>query len=163
MKKLILVRHAKSSWQTAAQSDFDRPLNDRGHRDAPVMARRLKAKMPVIDAFISSPAKRAFTTAGYFADAYQLTEKQIIQVPRLYHAAPAVFGELINELDDALNTVVLFSHNPGITDFINKFTDVRIDNMPTCAIFAVEIDTAHWKEADAAGKKFLFFDYPKNI
>jgi phosphohistidine phosphatase len=163
MKKLILVRHAKSSWQTAVQSDFDRPLNDRGHRDAPVMAKRLKEQVPVVAAFVSSPAKRAFTTAGYFADAYKISEKQIIQIPRLYHAPPSVFTEVISELDDALDCVVLFSHNPGITEFINELTQVRIDNMPTCAIFAIEIAADHWKEIASASKKFLFFDYPKNV
>jgi phosphohistidine phosphatase len=163
MKKLILVRHAKSSWQTAAQSDFERPLNDRGHRDAPVMAKRLKQLMPDVDAFVSSPAKRALTTAGYFAAAWKISEKQIIQVPSLYHAPPAVFTEVIRELDDALTCVALFAHNPGITEFINELTQVRVDNMPTCAIFAVEIAADSWKQLETAEKKFLFFDYPKNV
>lgn len=162
MKKVILVRHAKSSWQTAAQTDFERPLNDRGHRDAPVMAKRLKEKQPMIDAFISSPAKRAFTTAAYFAEAWNLKEKDIIQQPRLYHAPSAVFSDVISQLDDALNTVVIFSHNPGITEFVNNIADVRLDNMPTCAVFAVQIESESWKNLETAEKKFLFFDYPKN-
>lgn len=163
MKTVILVRHAKSSWQTGAQTDFERPLNDRGHRDAPVMALRLKEKIPVINAFVSSPAKRALTTATYFIETWQLTQHDIIQQPRLYHATPAIFQEVIAQLDDALDTVAIFSHNPGITEFAAEFAGVRIDNMPTCAMMAVEIHTNSWSAARTAEKKFLFFDYPKNV
>lgn len=161
MRKLILVRHAKSSWQNLEQSDFDRPLNDRGRKNAPVMAQRLYNRMPEINAFVSSPARRAFTTAAYFAKAYQVKEEAIHQVSVLYHASPAIFAHVIGELENDWKTVVMFSHNPGITDFINSLTSVRIDNMPTCGVFAVEADCASWAEWAEAEKHFLFFDYPK--
>lgn len=162
MKSLIIIRHAKSSWDFSTLNDFDRPLNERGHRDAPMMAKRLLDKKIAIDAFISSTAKRAFTTAVYFAEAYDVKEKHIIKVPELYHAAPAVFYDVIKTVDDNLNTIALFSHNPGITDFVNQLTDVRLDNMPTCGVFAITIKTESWKKFAVAEKDFWFFDYPKS-
>ena len=162
MKSLIIIRHAKSSWDFSTLNDFDRPLNERGHRDAPIMAKRLLDKKIAIDAFISSTAKRAFTTATYFAEAYDVKEKHIIKVPELYHAAPAVFYDVIKTVDDNLNTIALFSHNPGITDFVNQLTNTKIDDMPTCAVFAITIETESWKNFVNAEKDFWFFDYPKS-
>lgn len=161
MKKLIVVRHAKSSWQNVEQSDFDRPLNDRGKKNAPVMAKRLHSREPEIDAFVSSPARRAFTTATFFAEEYGVNESAIIQVRELYHAPSATFYKTIAGLDDNWHSVILFSHNPGITDFINTLTHVRIDNMPTCGVFAVTAPVTSWAEFATAEKHFHFFDYPK--
>src|SRR5437870_1380458 len=98
MKKLLLIRHAKSSWDEITQKDFDRPLNDRGHKDAPKIAKRLLKKDISIDAFISSPAVRALTTAEYFAEAFDVKKKQIVQEPALYLAEPKVFFDVISKL-----------------------------------------------------------------
>jgi phosphohistidine phosphatase len=162
MKQLLIIRHAKSSWDFSVLNDFDRPLNERGHNDAPLMVKRLLQKKISIDAFVSSTANRAFTTAAYFAKAYDVKEKNIIKVPELYHAAPKIFYTVITSLNDSLQTVALFSHNPGITEFVNDLTNTRIDNMPTCGIYAIKTDADSWKEFYPAKKKFWFFDYPKN-
>jgi len=162
MKQLLVIRHAKSSWDFSTLSDFERPLNERGHKDAPHMAKRLLDKGIVIDAFISSTAKRAFTTAGYFAKAYGKEEKSIIQVPELYHAAIPVFYDVITETDSQLNTIAIFSHNPGITSFVNELTKTRIDDMPTCGIFAVTVHSDIWSDFKNSKKEFWFFDYPKS-
>lgn len=161
MKTLLIVRHAKSSWDSADISDIDRPLNDRGKRDAPVMAQRLIKAGVVIDRFVSSPAKRARSTAEHFAHAYDRKSKEILQVPDLYHADIPLFKQVVAGLDDDDDTVAIFSHNPGITAFANALTDIRLDNMPTCAIFAVRNEVAHWKDFFSGGAKFWFFDYPK--
>ena len=163
MKQLLIIRHAKSSWDINILNDFDRTLNERGHSDAPKMANRLLAKNINIDALVSSPAKRAFTTASYFAKAYNETEEDIIQIEELYHASVTVFYNVIGNIDDKFNTVAIFSHNPGITDFINELTNTRIDDMPTCGIFAINIDAKNWTNFKKATKQFLFFDYPKAI
>jgi phosphohistidine phosphatase len=161
MKNLLVIRHAKSSWDNFTQPDFDRPLNDRGNRDAPVMAKRLLKREVAIDAFVSSPANRALTTATYFAEAYDKKLKHIVQVDILYHAEVNVFYKVIDELDDHFKTVAIFSHNPGITEFVNSLTNTRIDNMPTCGIFAVKASIKNWKHFAAEKKDFWFFDYPK--
>lgn len=163
MKQLIIVRHAKSSWALSGQDDFDRPLNDRGHRDAPVMATRLVQKNIQIDAFVASPANRALTTAQYFAKAYGRKKEEVLQFPELYHALPATFYEVITQMDDRYTTVAIFSHNPGITAFANMLTNASIDDMPTCAVFGVSAETDSWRDFTDAVKSFWFFDYPKSV
>lgn len=163
MKQLLVIRHAKSSWDLTGLSDFERPLNERGKRDAPVMAQRLLDRNIQIDAFVASPAKRAKKTAELFCAVYKVQKEDIIFVSSLYHAPAEVFYDVIAKLDDAFNTVAIFSHNPGITNFADKLTDkVRIDDMPTCAVFAVSVNIDKWSGFKKAEKEFLFFDYPKN-
>lgn len=162
MKILLVVRHAKSSWDNSVLSDFERPLNDRGKKDAPVMAERLKDKKIKIDAYISSPAKRAKKTAKIFMEEFGAKEKDLTLVQSLYEASVDDFYHAVERLDDKDDTVALFSHNPGVTDFINSLECSPIYNMPTCGVYALKINTKHWKEFKEAGKEFLFFDYPKN-
>ena len=161
MKTLILVRHAKSSWDDLGLNDFDRPLNDRGKKDAPKMAERLSKKKIAVDAFISSPAKRAARTAKICAEEFKAKKKDIIFKTELYLASENVLYDVIEKTADELNTIAVFSHNPGITDFANDLTEIKIDNIPTCGIFAVKIDSKHWTEIKDAKKEFWFFDYPK--
>jgi phosphohistidine phosphatase len=162
MKTLILVRHAKSSWDDAGMDDFDRPLNERGKKDAPEMAKRLLDKKVKIDLFISSPAKRALKTAKLFAEEFKEDKESIQLVESLYHASVTAFLETVSSLKDAGNSAIIFSHNPGITEFANTLTNVRIDDMPTCSIFAVQADADKWADFIKSEKSFLFFDYPKN-
>jgi len=163
-KTLLIIRHAKSSWEWNTLNDFERPLNERGKKDAPMMAERLKTKNILIDAFVSSPAKRARITAEYFAETYHQKKDDIILISKLYHASLATFFEVVNELNDDWSSVAIFSHNPGITEFVNQLVDsVCIDNMPTCGIFAISIKAASWKHFKDAHKEFLLFYYPKSI
>jgi len=161
-KTLLLVRHAKSSWDNLSLSDFDRPLNDRGKNDAPKMAKRLRKKDVKIDAFVSSPAKRAKKTAQCFITEYGKDENKIIFISSLYEASVSDFNAAIKNLDDKYNSVAIFSHNPGITQFANELiSGADIDNMPTCSVFAVRSDIKSWSEFYQTPKEFLFFDYPK--
>lgn len=162
MKTLLLIRHAKSSWDNSILSDFERPLNERGKQDAPMMAKRIKEKKIKIDSFISSPAKRAKKTSEIFMKEYEQKEKKLILVPSLYEASENDFYHTIENLNDKEDTVALFSHNPGITDFINSLECSPVYNMPTCAVYALEIKIKHWKDFKEGTKKFLFFDSPKN-
>lgn len=162
MKELLVIRHAKSSWANAFQGDFERSLNDRGHRDAPAMAERILKRGIGIQCFASSTANRALTTAVYFAEAHGKSRKDILLFPELYHAPEETFYQVIAKLPDHSNTVALFSHNPGITDFVNNLTNTRIDNMPTCGIFAIKANTNEWNLFERTEKEFWFFDYPKN-
>lgn len=162
MKTLLLVRHAKSDWSDGTLSDFDRPLNERGKRDAPVMAQRLLDKKVVIDLFVSSPAKRAKKTAITFAEAYGKKKEDVLFIDELYAASTDTFETVIKKLDDQFSSAAIFSHNPDITYFANSLADARIDNMPTCSIFAVTADCDRWADFENAEKTFLFFDYPKN-
>ena len=161
MKTLLIIRHAKAE-SSFTLNDFERPLNERGKKDAPVMAQRLLEKKIVIDAFISSPAKRAKKTVELFYETYK-AHGDIILISALYHAPAEIFFDVIKEVDDKFDTIAVFAHNPGITYFVNQLAAVRIDNMPTCAVFAVNVNCNSWKDFAKAKKAFLFFDYPKFI
>jgi len=161
MKSLLLVRHAKSSWENDALNDFDRPLNERGKKEAPEMAKGLIKNKIDIDCFISSPARRAKKTAKLFVNEYERDESEILLIAELYHASVQTFINVVSELNDSYETVAIFSHNPGITEFVNILTDVRIDNMPTCGIFAVKSEINSWAGFADAKKALWFFRYPK--
>jgi phosphohistidine phosphatase len=160
MKILILVRHAKSSHSFGISSDFDRPLNDRGFREAAEMGKKLFKKKISVDLFVSSPAVRAKTTAELFAAEYDRKMKEILFVPSLYNAGPEQFSEVVSGLDDQFKHVALFSHNPGITEFSSSLTDTHITQMPTSSVFAVSAETDTWKDFALAKKNFLFFYKP---
>ncbi|MBM3416561.1 MAG: histidine phosphatase family protein [Bacteroidetes bacterium] len=161
MKQLILVRHAKSDWGNPGLDDLDRPLNERGKKDAPAMARRLLDKKIKIDLFVSSSAKRAARTAKAFAEEFEAKKKKLLFKEELYLPASSAFYDVIAEIDDKFDNIALFSHNNGITDFANQLTDTRIDNIPTCGVFAVKADCSKWKDFREARKELWFFDYPK--
>ena len=161
MKALLLVRHAKSDWSLDVE-DFDRPLNLRGQTDGPEMAKRLIENKIEIDLFVSSPAKRAMSTAACFAEAYNKKPADILSVLSLYEPTIAAFYNAIKNFDDELKTISLFSHNPTITEFANQLTSLKIDDMPTCGVFAVKADAEKWKDFSTAKKECWFFDYPKN-
>ncbi len=163
MKTLLLIRHAKSSWDDPSQNDFDRPLNARGLKDAPMMAKRLLEKKVKIDVFISSPANRAKKTCALFMETFAATEKSMILQSQLYLATPTVFFETISQLDSAIDHAAIFSHNNGITDFANQLSHIKVDNMPTCSVFAIKMGGKNWTDFKKAQKEFWFFDYPKLI
>jgi phosphohistidine phosphatase len=127
------------------------------------MAKRLLDKKIEIDAFVSSPAKRAKKTAEMFCEEFGEKKDAIIFIPELYHANTNVFFKVAEHLSDDFKSVAIFSHNPGITEFINLLVEnIYLDNMPTCGVFAITIHTKKWSEFKEAKKELLFFDYPKN-
>jgi phosphohistidine phosphatase len=163
MKRVIvMIRHAKSSWANPLQSDFERPLNDRGEQDAPMMGERLKARNILPDLIIASTAKRAKQTAKKIAAAIGYSEDKILWVDKLYHCIPSVFDEVIHDIADDIKTAFIVAHNPGITEFVNEFSaEFKIDNMPTCGIVAAELNVDEWNEFTTARKQVILFDYPK--
>lgn len=162
MRTLYLIRHAKSGWDDPSLSDHERPLNDRGRRDAPMMAERLRRAGHPIDLILTSTALRAVGTAMAFAEAFGIGETNLVRTKILYHADPDVFLRVIRGIDDRYRHAALFSHNPGITDFADGLGVAAIDHMPTCSVFALTTEAASWKEFRIAPRRFLFFDYPKN-
>ncbi len=158
MYSLLIVRHAKSNWDFGVE-DFDRPLNQRGKSDAPEMAERLKKRGVDLEVMISSPAKRALSTATLFSKVYN--DLEILTIPSLYEASSKTFEKVISEQSDQFKQIAIFSHNPGITNFINSLTNVKVDDLPTCAVFAVKVNITSWKEFLEAKKEFWFYDFPK--
>jgi phosphohistidine phosphatase len=162
MKKLTLVRHSKSDWSLPGQQDWDRALNKRGQRDAPEMARRLRARKLKPDAILSSPAVRALATATIMARELKAAPSIVRQDERLYLAGPADMLTVIRELGGDARHLMVFGHNPGITEFANRLSaDDTIDNMPTCAVFVARFDLARWDELDWGQGQDAEFDYPR--
>ena len=161
MKTLMLVRHAKSTHSFSLPSDFDRPLNERGFREASEMGKKLFKKKIQIDQFVSSPAVRAKTTAELFVAEYDRKLKEIVFIPSLYHASPENFLALVRELNEEYDHIALFSHNPGITDFASSLTLTNISHMPTCSVFAVTSPIESWKDFSITQNSYLFFYRPE--
>jgi len=161
MKKLILVRHAKSDWSDMLLPDSKRPLNERGLRDAPFMASKLKENMPLIDKFISSPAKRAITTAKIFANEYGIEEEQIAQLVGIYDLGKDFIIKTLETMPDTFNSIALFGHNPDISMTATFFGGQQIGIIPTCAYVVIELDTNKWSKLKKAEGKVVEYNYPK--
>lgn len=164
MKTLFIIRHAKSSWDASNIDDFERPLNDRGKHDAPRMGKRLKEKDIQPTLLLSSPAKRALSTAKRIAKVLKYPKDDIKTDRRLYHADEETMLTIVRELKEKQDVVMIFSHNPGLTEFVNSLMDgeLDIDNVPTCGVVAFKLDLDTWKDVDWGKGKLLFFDYPKS-
>ncbi len=145
MKTLYIVRHAKSSWKYEGIEDFDRPLKQRGITDAHLIGSLLKQKIQRPDIFVSSGANRALHTAIIFATAFKYPLSQLKINKSLYSFSDGYLVKTIKALDNGFDTAMIFSHNHGINDFVNKFGNQTIDNVPTAGVVAIEFDTKHWK------------------
>lgn len=161
IRRLTLVRHAKSSWDYAELSDFERPLNARGRRDAPAMARHLAAELERPLRLVSSPALRAITTAHAFADALGLANSAIRVEPRIYEATLGTLFGIVQDLDDADTHVLLFGHNPGLTELAQLLAPCSFSEMPTCAAATLGFELKHWRELQPHGGTLLRYEFPK--
>ena len=161
MKLLSLVRHAKSSWKDSNLSDFDRLLNKRGERDAPLMGRRFASVEPPPDLILASSAQRAARTAQVIAEAIGYAAERISFQPTLYLATSAEMLGVIQGLDDRLEHIALVAHNPGLTDLCDVLAGAKIDNVPTCGIVRMSLTIDSWRSASQGCGRLLDFDYPK--
>lgn len=162
VKRLILIRHAKSDWGNPSVSDFDRPLNKRGNTNAPEMAKRMVSQKIYPDLIVSSPALRALTTATYFAKEWGIDKTNIRTDKNIYEAGLKSLLNVVNHFDNQYQTIAMFGHNPGFTDFANYLSDVNIYNMPTCSIVMLEFPFEEWNLVSGSTAKVLLFDYPKS-
>jgi phosphohistidine phosphatase len=162
MKKLILMRHAKSCWNQPWQDDHDRPLAERGLRDAPIMALRLANRDIHPDLLLSSSATRAIQTSEFVAHALRLSPEKIEVNKNLYHASPELLLKCIRKQKNSIQTLILIGHNPGLTEVTNLL-GVRLDNLPTSGQIAFELCSDYWAEFSKETVKFWFIDFPKKI
>ena len=160
VKTLYLVRHAKSSRDDPSLPDRERPLDDRGRQDAPVMGKRLSKRGVKPDLLVSSPALRALTTAQLIADEIGYQRKDIVVDERLYASSPDDLLAVICALDDKVDRVMLFGHNPEFTDLAHRLSSEVID-MPTCAIAEFRFDAKAWADVGEVGPAKVKLDAPK--
>ncbi len=160
MKKIILIRHAKSDWDNPSLPDYDRPLAARGLEEAPKMATLLKKRGIKVDSILSSTAKRAKQTAEITAQVLGIPETSIQWNRSLYHASVDHLLAVIQAQPTALQTLILVGHNPGLTELIVNL-GVRLDNLPTAGQFAFTVLCQDWKDLSANNCSFDWWDSPK--
>lgn len=161
MKTLYILRHAKSSWDSPDLDDFQRPLNDRGEKDAPRMGKRLRKENISPDLICSSPATRALTTAQLVAEELGYKTKAIHEEPKLYHAGGDTILDVVRGFDDKHNAIMIVGHNPGMTEFANDLLNEEIDNIPTAGFVAAKLNIDQWKEARWGCGEMELYEYPK--
>ncbi len=160
MKTLFLVRHAKSSWNEPALPDKDRPLNDRGKRDAPKMGERLAKRRVKPDLVLSSPAARALATAEIIAKKLDYKRKNIVVDDRLYAVEADELLDLIRQLGDELERVMLIGHNPELTELAHRLSS-KITHLPTSAVAEFTFDAESWSRIGKDKPARVALDYPK--
>lgn len=162
MKTLVIVRHAKSSWDDPSCSDFERTLNKRGERDAPYMAQITREKGIKADLIISSPANRALTTAKYFAKEQDIVDSNISQKELIYNSGFSEILRLLKKTDNSYNTVMFFGHNPDITHLTSYLSGNSFDNIPTCGVTCIDFKKVDkWADIDDQNGTMRFYIYPR--
>lgn len=160
MKTVVLIRHADSSWAVPFGKDMERELTTKGVEDATAMAAFLFEQGMSPDRIYSSPATRALQTARIFSEGVNPKEPQIHIESSLYEPSVRSFYNVIESVPDDIRSVFIFSHNPGISEFIVDLDLLPFLEMPPCGVFAFELVTAKWDELRTASRRFLFFRYP---
>ena len=161
MKTLLVLRHAKSSWKKDATDDHDRPLNERGERDAPVMGDRLKAAGVRPSLIIGSSAVRAWKTARIIATQIAYPIEFLQREPGLYHAGVNKLLDIVATQDEGFNSIMIVGHNPGLTDLANEFIPGLTANIPTAGYVSILVGTEDWNLRDRQSAELIEYDYPK--
>jgi phosphohistidine phosphatase len=159
MKKLYLIRHAKSSWEDSRLSDFERPLNKRGELNAPFMGALLFKKNVKPDLILSSPAFRAKRSAEIIAEELGYTQ-EILFIPEIYEGNVSSLEKILLGLNDENNTVLLFGHNPILNMFAQQYLDFE-ENIPTCGVLEIEFTSKSWSKINRSNARLVSFEYPK--
>jgi len=161
MKTLVIVRHSKSGWKDMNLSDYDRPLNKRGKKDAELMSFELTKKNMLIDFLLSSSSKRTILTSEYFMDKISIHEHEFFD--GLYHAPSDLIYNSILKLKNEFKKVMIVGHNPGLTNIINLLTDLSLDNFPTSGIVIIEFNISFWNEVKPRLGKVKWMKFPKDF
>jgi len=161
--RLWIIRHAKSDWSTPGQSDFERPLNERGRRDGPRMATWLRRQQEPATWIWSSDAARAQRTAAFVAQGFAAASPQLVLEHRLYLAEPERLIDVLRSTPDDVAAVAIVAHNPGLTDLVNVLAgDQVIDNLPTFGVAAFDVNGA-WHDLRASTARYRSLMSPKRL
>ena len=163
MKKIIIVRHSKSSWSEVGLDDFDRPLSERGEYDGYLMSKKLLKKVSKIDLLISSSSKRTRLTSNYFIN--QIKIKSVRYIDELYHASSNEIFNILVTIDKNINSLIIVGHNPGLTNFINNLTYLNLYNLPTSGIVILSFINETWniKELEKNKLNVEWIKFPKDF
>ena len=161
MKKLIIIRHSKSSWKDLSLGDFHRPLNKRGKADGPIMANFLSSKINKICFLHSSSSVRTFETSKFFID--RIKFDQIKYDDALYHSSSFSILNLIRNYSDNFSSVAIIAHNPGLTNLINELTNIDLDNLPTTGIAEIDFNCIKWNDISLNNGNLIQIKFPKQL
>ena len=161
MKELTLIRHAKSDWGNEYLKDIDRHLNERGYSDAYLLSTWYCKNHKLPDIILTSTATRALNTALIFARALDFNMDHFVIEKNIYEATSDKLLSIIKKQADSKNSIMLFGHNPGITNVFNELSNDYIDNIPTCGIVNLHFKTNSWKTIDKENSHLNFQQFPK--
>lgn len=163
MRQLTIVRHAKASWGEAGLSDIERALDEDGRRDAQRMATWTRQTIGIPERISSSPALRAITTARIFSEALGIDNEHILIQPRIYEASLSTLMRLLRGFDNDDQHVMLFGHNPGLSELACSLARCPFDDLPTCAVVQLEFAAHQWEAIDADSGELLRYLFPKQL
>jgi phosphohistidine phosphatase len=155
------MRHSKSSWDNRLLSDYERPLNERGFRDAPFMGNLLSKLIKPPQQIFSSPAQRAIKTAEIIAQHLNYDLGKIIKEEKIYHSVVSDVMRIIYSTPDEIDSIMIFGHNPTFTQVSNYLSDKFIENIPTSGFVQINFEIDSWKEINGESGKQILFEYPK--
>ena len=161
MKKLIIIRHSKSSWKDLSLGDFHRPLNRRGKTDGPIMANFLSSKITSICFLHSSSSVRTFETSKFFID--RIKFNKIKYDDSLYHSSSFSILDMIRNYSDNFSSVAIIAHNPGLTNLINELTNISIDNLPTTGLAEIDFNCLKWNNVSSKNSNLIEIKFPKQL
>jgi phosphohistidine phosphatase len=161
MKEILLVRHAKSSWDYPDLRDFDRPLNNRGRKNLPLMAEILHKIGWKPDLTLASPALRSRLTTLSFCASWRYHEQKIIWDGEIYSSSVSYMLSLLRGLPQTCERAAFFGHNPEFTELVNFLNPVFIENLPTCGAVLLSVNAEKWEQIEKNNAKIQFFVYPK--
>lgn len=159
MKKLYIIRHAKSSWRDESVDDFDRPLNKRGKANAPFLGSKFKNRDVIPDMILSSPALRAMTTTQMMAKEMKY-HKEIVYDKDIYESSVDTLKKILAKVDDSCSVLFLVGHNPSLNMLAAEYVSFH-ENIPTCGVVEIDFECDKWADISAKNAKLVLFDYPK--
>lgn len=160
-RRIFIIRHGKSSWDVEGLDDIDRPLAERGTRNADTMARRLSELGLIPDLIFSSPASRALNTALIMSRVWGIEPASLQIHDELYMAYISEIEQVVSGAPDQVMNLAIFGHNPSFTMYANKFLDEPLDNLPTAGVVIVTLERDRWKGIGRSHVKQTYVDYPK--
>ena len=160
-KKLIIVRHSKSSWKDLSLDDFNRPLNKRGKEDGPIISNYLSKRVNIIDSLHSSSSVRTFETSKFFIQ--RIKFGKIKYDDNLYHSSSRSILTLIKNYSNEYSSVMVIAHNPGLTNLINQITNISLDNLPTTGLAEIDFNCDRWKDISAENSNLIDLKFPKQL
>ena len=160
MKTLYIVRHAKSSWKYESVEDIDRPLKERGIKDAHLLSKYLSEEIKRPDVFVSSSANRALHTAVIFCENFKYPLSNLKIKRQLYSFSDGYLVKTVKALDDSFDSAIIFSHDHGINSFVNKFGNKPIAHVSTCGVIGIQFEEKHWKNIKKGSTTLV--EFPKN-